>query len=63
MSSTIRAVSIFSSKGERPGQEDHVLTQEEKGLFAGIQGSVNNGIDIMLKLEHADIKHAPRAAG
>jgi serine/threonine protein phosphatase PrpC len=34
----VRAVSIFSSKGARPAQEDHVLSSQEKGIFVIADG-------------------------
>jgi serine/threonine protein phosphatase PrpC len=34
----IRAVAVFSEKGERPAQEDHVVIQEERGIFVIADG-------------------------
>jgi protein phosphatase len=34
----IRALSVFSSKGARPAQEDHVLAFQDKGIFVVADG-------------------------
>lgn len=34
----ISAVTLFSSQGDRPGQEDHALIQQEKGIFVIADG-------------------------
>jgi serine/threonine protein phosphatase PrpC len=34
----VRAVSTFTSQGERPGQEDHILCVREKGIFVIADG-------------------------
>lgn len=35
---TVQAFSVFSSKGKRPASEDHVLVQDEKGIFVIADG-------------------------